>query len=88
MAFWQHSGTMNAQTAMHPNSFMSAAAILFLLVAGNVFATDAALTTDVRWTDLRPLGVEGSTDGSHPNDLGFTRQAKIFAAVLKPLLKP
>jgi lysophospholipase L1-like esterase len=30
---------------------------------------------------------EGSTDGSHPNDLGFTRQAKIFAEVLGPLLK-
>lgn len=30
---------------------------------------------------------EGSTDGSHPNDLGFTRQAEIFAKVLKPLLK-
>jgi len=30
---------------------------------------------------------EGSTDGSHPNDLGFTRQAEIFAQVLAPLLK-
>ena len=30
---------------------------------------------------------EGSTDGSHPNDLGFTRQAEIFAKVLEPLLK-
>ena len=30
---------------------------------------------------------EGSTDGSHPNDLGFARQAKIFAKVLEPLLK-
>ena len=29
---------------------------------------------------------EGSTDGSHPNDLGFTRQAAIFAQVLAPLL--
>jgi lysophospholipase L1-like esterase len=29
---------------------------------------------------------EGSTDGSHPNDLGFTRQAEIFAQVLAPLL--
>jgi lysophospholipase L1-like esterase len=29
---------------------------------------------------------EGSTDGSHPNDLGFTRQAEIFAKVLEPLL--
>ena len=29
---------------------------------------------------------EGSTDGSHPNDLGFMRQAEIFAKVLKPLL--
>jgi lysophospholipase L1-like esterase len=31
---------------------------------------------------------EGSTDGSHPNDLGFTRQAAIFAETLAPLLKP
>ncbi len=31
---------------------------------------------------------EGSTDGSHANDLGFTRQAAIFAKVLEPLLKP
>lgn len=30
---------------------------------------------------------EGSTDGSHPNDLGFMRQADIFAQVLGPLLK-
>ena len=31
---------------------------------------------------------EGTTDGSHPNDLGFARQAEIFAKVLKPLLQP
>ena len=31
---------------------------------------------------------EGSTDGSHPNDLGFMRQAEIFARVLEPLLLP
>jgi lysophospholipase L1-like esterase len=30
---------------------------------------------------------EGSTDGSHPNDLGFMRQADIFAKTLGPLLK-
>jgi GDSL-like Lipase/Acylhydrolase family/N-terminus of Esterase_SGNH_hydro-type len=29
---------------------------------------------------------EGSTDGSHPNDLGFLRQSEIFAAALAPLL--
>jgi hypothetical protein len=29
---------------------------------------------------------EGSTDGSHPNDIGFKRQAEIFAQVLEPLL--
>jgi hypothetical protein len=29
---------------------------------------------------------EGTTDGSHPNDLGFMRQAEIFASVLGPLL--
>lgn len=31
---------------------------------------------------------EGSVDGSHPNDLGFTRQAAIFVPVLEPLLQP
>jgi hypothetical protein len=30
---------------------------------------------------------EGSTDGSHPSDLGFMRQSEIFAKVLAPLLK-
>ena len=30
---------------------------------------------------------EGSTDGSHPNDLGFLRQAEIFSRTLEPLLK-
>jgi hypothetical protein len=30
---------------------------------------------------------EGSVDGSHPSDVGFMRQAEIFAKVLKPLLK-
>ena len=30
---------------------------------------------------------EGSTDGSHPNDLGFMRQADVFAKTLEPLLK-
>jgi len=29
---------------------------------------------------------EGSVDGSHPNDLGFMRQAEVFAPVLSPLL--
>jgi lysophospholipase L1-like esterase len=31
---------------------------------------------------------EGTVDSSHPNDLGFMRQAEIFAGVLAPLLKP
>ena len=30
---------------------------------------------------------EGTTDGSHPNDLGFWRQAEIFSKTLEPLLK-
>ena len=30
---------------------------------------------------------EGTTDGSHPNDLGFLRQAEIFSRTLEPLLK-
>jgi hypothetical protein len=29
---------------------------------------------------------EGTTDGSHPNDLGFHRQAEVFAQTLGPLL--
>jgi hypothetical protein len=31
---------------------------------------------------------EATADGSHPSDLGFMRQAEIFAPVLAPLLKP
>jgi hypothetical protein len=31
---------------------------------------------------------EGTTDGSHPNDLGFMRQADIFARTFQSLLKP
>lgn len=30
---------------------------------------------------------EGTTDGSHPNDLGFMRQADVFAKTLGPLLR-
>lgn len=30
---------------------------------------------------------EGATDGSHPNDLGFMRQAAVFEPVLRPLIK-
>jgi broad specificity phosphatase PhoE len=30
---------------------------------------------------------EGSVDGSHPTDLGFTRQAEIFAQTLGPILQ-
>jgi hypothetical protein len=44
---------------------------LFYIPGGHLFGDDG----------------EGSTDGSHPNDLGFTRQAEIFARVLGPLLK-
>ena len=29
---------------------------------------------------------EGTTDGSHPNDLGFLRQAEVFAPVLRKAL--
>ena len=31
---------------------------------------------------------EGATDGSHPNDLGFVRQAAIFEPVLREALRP
>jgi lysophospholipase L1-like esterase len=30
---------------------------------------------------------EGTTDGSHPNDLGFMRQAEVFATTLGPILR-
>jgi hypothetical protein len=30
---------------------------------------------------------EGTVDGSHPTDLGFTRQAAEFERVLRPVLK-
>jgi hypothetical protein len=41
----------------------------------------------IAWSHIRQFGVEGSTEGSHPNDLGFMRRAEIFAQVLAPLLK-
>ena len=31
---------------------------------------------------------EGTVDGSHPTDLGFMRQADVFAEALRPLLAP
>jgi hypothetical protein len=30
---------------------------------------------------------EGTVDGSHPTDLGFSRQAEVFAKTLAPLLE-
>lgn len=44
---------------------------LFYIPGGHLFGDDG----------------EGSTDGSHPNDPGFMRQAGIFAQVLEPPLK-
>ena len=37
------------------------------------------------WTLLGDDG-EGTVDGSHPTDLGFTRQAAEFERVLRPVL--
>ena len=37
--------------------------------------------------DLLGNDGEGTVDGSHPTDLGFMRQADVFAKTLKPLLK-
>jgi hypothetical protein len=31
---------------------------------------------------------EGATDGSHPSDLGFMRQADAFEPVLRQALRP
>jgi lysophospholipase L1-like esterase len=36
--------------------------------------------------DLIGDDAEGSTDGSHPNDLGFVRQAALFEPVLRQAL--
>jgi hypothetical protein len=38
-------------------------------------------------TDLLGADGEGTVDGSHPNELGFARQAEAFGKILKPLLK-
>lgn len=40
----------------------------------------------VRGDDLLGHDTEGATDGSHPNDLGFVRQADIFEPVLRTAL--
>ncbi len=40
----------------------------------------------VRGDDLLGHDAEGATDGSHPNDLGFVRQADIFEPVLRTAL--
>jgi len=37
--------------------------------------------------DLLGYDGEGATDGSHPNDLGFMRQAAIFEPVLRAPLE-
>lgn len=37
--------------------------------------------------DLLGTDGEGTVDGSHPNELGFARQAEAFGKILKPLLK-
>ena len=37
--------------------------------------------------DLLGRDDEGATDGSHPNDLGMMRQAKVVAQALRPLLR-
>jgi hypothetical protein len=37
--------------------------------------------------DLLGHDGEGTIDGSHPTDLGFTRQAAEFERVLRPVLK-
>jgi hypothetical protein len=40
----------------------------------------------IRGDDLLGDDSEGATDGSHPNDLGFMRQAEVFAPVLREAL--
>ncbi len=41
----------------------------------------------IKADDLLGHDGEGTVDSSHPNDLGFDRQAKVFGKVLGPLLK-
>ena len=41
----------------------------------------------IKGEDLLGDDGEGTVDSSHPNDLGFMRQADAFATVLKPLLR-
>ena len=38
--------------------------------------------------DLLGSDGEGATDGSHPNDLGFLRNAQAYQSALRPLLSP
>jgi hypothetical protein len=40
----------------------------------------------IRGDDLLGDDGEGATDGSHPNDLGFVRQADVFEPVLRTAL--
>ena len=40
----------------------------------------------IKGDDLLGRDDEGTTDGSHPNDLGFVRQSEVFAPVLRQAL--
>lgn len=42
----------------------------------------------VKGNELLGRDGEGTVDGSHPNELGFARQAEMLAGVLRPLLSP
>lgn len=42
----------------------------------------------VKGNELLGRDGEGTVDGSHPNELGFARQAEALGRVLRPLLKP
>jgi len=74
-------------------SFCCAALFLTLSGVGFVFATISKAQdqtdTGIVWHSVLEWDVEGrawSTDGSHPSDLGFLRQADAFEPILKQAL--
>jgi hypothetical protein len=54
--------------------------ILWPTSANSAWRASTIFPANICWVTMA-----GSTYGSHPNNLGFTRQAEIFAAVLAPL---
>ncbi len=68
---WHHNAVRTELKAAYERLKNSGAENLYYIEGEHLFGDDG----------------EGSVDGSHPTDLGFMRQAEIFAQVLGPLLK-